>query len=497
MMKIDRLKSFSALAIVAVALCMSVAANPAEAAFTGRNGKIAFVSNRDVGAGEIYTVKPDGTGVTRLTFPNGGNSDPAFSPDGTKVAFKGPDNDLHVMNADGTGSRRLTSMAVAESEPAWSPDGSRIAFVASDGDFEIWVVNTDGTGRERLTDNSFHDTQPAWSPDGDRIAFVSARSAPPFNDTDRNVYVMNADGTGQTNLTPNTTSPVYQGHDDGPSWSPDGDRIAYSNSLTGGEPEIWTMNAADGSGKVNVTDTSASVSDTDPTWSPDGAKIAYVASVSGTNRDIWTMNADGSDQRVLHAHAANDTKPDWQQDSIPPNTTITSGPPNITSATSASFSLLSTETGSTFRCSLDGAPFAPCTSPKVYSGLANGSHTFRVRATDAADNTDATPAARRWTVDTVRPTISGMRPAPGSTIRNLTPTIGATVKDNVTDLAKANVKLYLNGKQIPATRYTYDRGTDRLFYNSPKLSKGKKRVEVMVRDGAGNVGQRAWSFTIR
>ena len=87
-------------------------------------------------------------------------------------------------------------------------------------------------------------------------------------------------------------------------------------------------------------------------------------------------------------------------DTTPPDTTITAGPSGKVSATSASFSFTSSEPGSTFECQLDGGGYTSCTSPKSYTGLAAGSHTFSVRATDAASNTDASPATATWTIGT-------------------------------------------------------------------------------------------------
>ena len=90
------------------------------------------------------------------------------------------------------------------------------------------------------------------------------------------------------------------------------------------------------------------------------------------------------------------------QDTTPPDTTIDSGPSGTVSTSSADFAFSSSEPNSTFECSLDGGAFSACTSPKSYTNLSDGSHTLQVRATDAAGNTDATPAARTWTVATAR-----------------------------------------------------------------------------------------------
>jgi Calcineurin-like phosphoesterase len=88
-------------------------------------------------------------------------------------------------------------------------------------------------------------------------------------------------------------------------------------------------------------------------------------------------------------------------DEAPPETTIDDGPSETTTGNSVSFAFSSNEAGSTFECRLDQDAFGPCTSPKGYTGLPKGSHTFEVRATDAAGNVDATPAVRSWVVDDV------------------------------------------------------------------------------------------------
>ncbi|HTQ68510.1 MAG TPA: kelch repeat-containing protein [Solirubrobacteraceae bacterium] len=116
--------------------------------------------------------------------------------------------------------------------------------------------------------------------------------------------------------------------------------------------------------------------------------------------------ADGShtfEVRAIDAAGNVDPTPasrTWKVDSTPPDTTIDSGPSGIVSSTSASFVFSSSEAGSTFQCRLDSAEFSVCTSPNALSALADGSHTFEVRAIDAAGNVDPTPASRTWTVST-------------------------------------------------------------------------------------------------
>src|SRR6202008_2091577 len=89
-------------------------------------------------------------------------------------------------------------------------------------------------------------------------------------------------------------------------------------------------------------------------------------------------------------------------DVTPPETTIASGPSDPTSSTFATISFSADEPGSSFECSLDREAFSACDSPREYTSLP-GTHTFRVRATDRAGNTDATPAEHTWTIDTTPP----------------------------------------------------------------------------------------------
>ncbi|HBI24599.1 MAG TPA: hypothetical protein DDX84_10455, partial [Nitrospiraceae bacterium] len=100
-------------------------------------------------------------------------------------------------------------------------------------------------------------------------------------------------------------------------------------------------------------------------------------------------------------------------DTITPNTSITNQPSNLSNSASATFEFTSTESNSIFQCQLDNSGYSACISPKSYSGLTDGSHTFYVKATDTAGNTDPTPETYTWTVDTISP-ITTTSPKGGS-----------------------------------------------------------------------------------
>ncbi|MFO0593676.1 MAG: Ig-like domain-containing protein [Myxococcaceae bacterium] len=146
----------------------------------------------------------------------------------------------------------------------------------------------------------------------------------------------------------------------------------------------------------------------------DGAAFTACASP----RTVTSL-ADGSHTFAVRAvDAAGNADPTpasytWTVDTTPPDTSFTSTPPSFSNSSSANFAFTSTEAGSTFQCSLDGAAFTACTSPRSLTGLSDGSHTLRVRATDTVGNVDPTPASYTWTVDTTPPdtTITASPPA--------------------------------------------------------------------------------------
>src|SRR4030095_13102914 len=149
-------------------------------------------------------MNADGTNQTSLTTDPAGDYLHAWSPDGSRIAFKRGGH-IYVMNADGSNQTRLTDRASSFYDlPDWSPDGSRMAFVSDpdNNNSEIYVMNADGSKQTRLTNTPAYDHSPIFSPDGTRIAFLSDRDKIDngWSYIDK-IYVMNADGSSQTRLT--------------------------------------------------------------------------------------------------------------------------------------------------------------------------------------------------------------------------------------------------------------------------------------------------------
>jgi hypothetical protein len=284
-------------------------APPAQAAFPGSNGSIAYTGAQTSGGPtDVYT---DSGG--RITTAAGNDRQPAWSPDGTKISFtseRDGNNEIYKMNSDGTGQTNLTTNPAFDQEPAWSPDGSKIVFVTSrDGNDEIYTMNADGTGASRLTNDADAEQEPAWSPDGTKIAFDKDTGS------NRRVYVMNANGSGAVALTSG-------GGEGGPVWSPDGSKIAFTQLIDffNNDFDIYTMNA-DGSNKTVIADDPApNQNEGAVAWSPDGGSIAFVIGnyqgFSGVNFVATAAAVHGATPSpfAASATAAPDSAapPDWQ-----------------------------------------------------------------------------------------------------------------------------------------------------------------------------------------
>jgi Tol biopolymer transport system component len=251
--------------------------------------KIVFESERD-GNYAIYIMNTDGSGVTRLI---GSGSNPAWSPDGARIAFRGV-GEISIINSDGRGTAERVVYDWDAWDPTWSVDGQHIAYSAPaeehDHSSDIFVIDTDGGQPVNLTNHPAEDRDPAWSPDGRQIAFESDRDGD--WDGDSSVYIMNADGLGITRLTDSGWDPA---------WSPDGKHIAFSS---GG---ILIVDA-DGTGLRRVLEDWDYA--WDPTWSPDGQQIAFSSERDG-NPEIYVINVDGSGLTRLTNDPGDDGCPAW------------------------------------------------------------------------------------------------------------------------------------------------------------------------------------------
>lgn len=264
-----------------------------------RTGKwMVFASTRHHAKPSIYLQATDGRAVAELTGPEASDVQPAFSPDGQRVAFASDRSgnwDIWVLSLTDSTVTQVTDSPDPEMRPTWSPDGRRLAYCRLNrrgGVWEVWVAPLEGPGQPRML---AYGLNPRWSPTGDRIVYQRARD--------------NGEGLFSIWILPlhgdEPGAPVeiaYSGEYSLilPSWSPDGQQVVFNavrvESLRGSKdgrrrppvPEeagIWVVQA-DGSGVVNVVP--ADAGHFGPVWSADG-RIYFASNRSGVE-NLWSVS---------------------------------------------------------------------------------------------------------------------------------------------------------------------------------------------------------------
>jgi Tol biopolymer transport system component len=306
-----------------VVLGSAVITATAEASYPGSNGRIAFVRS-----GGIYSVKPDGSSLLRLTTAAGDNQ-PVWSPSGRRIAFIRSGN-VWTMNGDGSHQLQVTTSTATESSPTWSPNGSRLAFQSDrvgHWRFDVYTLHSSppyGT-LVRLTNFPFDLSQgecpanhsPSWGANG-KIAFVHDQSYCDDFNSYPTLYTMNGDGSHQASR--NEVCRCYGNQLD---WAPTGATllfVAYNGSPDAAEPfefdgsDVWTQ---------SPTGQLRNLSSSIPRWyydetaafSPSGTRVVFqstydnaLSGLAPTPRGIWVMHSDGTQRgRIVF----NGTDPNW------------------------------------------------------------------------------------------------------------------------------------------------------------------------------------------
>lgn len=411
-------------AALALAVGALVLAAPAQATFPGSNGRIFFVSDRDgqqpLPEYELYSMRPDGSDVVRLTDTPGSEYGPSVSADGRWVVYAY----LPSVSEPNTGQARIemrswlgerrTELTQSQPgrddwDPAFSPDSETVAFsreTAGDGTGELWTVATDGSGSPQSIDpvGSNFVYEPSYYPDGTRIAFQGRM----FGGATTRIFSIVSTGLGGVEA----DSPASPRSSYFPSVSPSSDRVAFSRSeLIGGDSYsgIFTSTVAEGDLQTVLAPT-VPYDSYGATYSPDGEQMT-LARFSSADPERYSqvvrVPLAGGSPVPLTSGAFNSDYPDWGPMVGLPRVRISKKPAKKSKARRATFRVRASISSAAVECWVDNRPIKLCRPGRKTSfrRLKPGRHVFRARGvadgatTPALFYTDVGPTrVYRWKV---------------------------------------------------------------------------------------------------
>ena len=271
-------------------------------------GVVAFIAD-----GDVWIANPDGSNRVRLTSDQRIDGFPAFSRDGTRIAFKRlpaensrPDwedwGDIVVADANGGNAIVLDPDVHSPSPISWSADGEWVVYSRTIGDFDqVFVAATDGSSRRQITSDRRMNWSPILSPDGTTIAFMKDSQSAPIG-----IHVIQIDGSGERRI---TVDPV-PGFDS-MEWSPDGNRIVFAAGPEDSGQRLWSVGLDDQPERL-LLDTPRS--DFAPTWSPDALSLAWLSQAPGGVTTVMVGRADRSRPDLTISEPGDWFLPQWSPD---------------------------------------------------------------------------------------------------------------------------------------------------------------------------------------